>query len=148
MLAAGGPAACRTYLTLSTRLAAVWGGIGGLVLREVQIEAAGGGLGLPLVLAARLPGAIGVLDGPIHAHEGDLADRHAAVDRDRQGGEVGELEGEIPLESRIDEAGRRMDHQAQAAERALPLQARDQVVRQADPLERLSQNELAGVQHE
>ncbi len=41
-----------------------------------------------------------------------------------------------------------MDEQAEPPERRLALQAGDQIVRQLDPFERLTQHELTRVQHE
>src|SRR5206468_10988114 len=98
MLAAGGAAAAKTYLTLTARLA-------GPAVLEVEVEAARGRLRLPLVLAARLSSAVGVLHRAVHPHEGDLPDRHAMEDRDRQVGEVGQLQGEVAGEPRIHETG-------------------------------------------
>src|SRR3954471_1031959 len=86
-------------------------------LAKVEVEAAGGRLRLSLILTPRLAGAIGVLDRPIHAHERDLPDRHAVVDRDRQIRQVGELEGQVPLEARVHEARGAVDDQAEPAER-------------------------------
>ncbi len=48
----------------------------------------------------------------------------------------------------VDEAGGRVDEEPEAAQRALALQARDEVVRQADPLERGAEHELAWVEDE
>jgi hypothetical protein len=38
-----------------------------------------------------------------------------------------------------------VDQQAEATERALAFESRDKVIRQLDPFERLSQDELAGM---
>ena len=48
----------------------------------------------------------------------------------------------------VDEAGGAVDQQAEAAERALALQARDEIVGERDPLERRAEHELAGMQDE
>ena len=66
---------------------------------EVEVEAARRGLGLALVLAARLVRAVGPLDRPVHPHERDLPDRHAVVDRDREVGHVRELERQVAAEA-------------------------------------------------
>ena len=55
-----------------------------------------------------------MLDRPVHAHERDLPDRHALVDRDRQVGDVRELEREVAGEAAVHEAGGRVDQQARA----------------------------------
>src|SRR5215213_9993357 len=115
---------------------------------EVEVEAARSGLRLALVLARLLARAVRVLDRLVHAHERDLTDRHAVVDRDREVRHVRELERDVPAEARVDEAGCRVDEQAEAAERALALESRDEVVRQRDALERLAEHELAGVEDE
>ena len=52
-----------------------------------------------------------------HLHEADLADLHPRVQRDRQAGHVGQLERDVPVETGIDEAGRAVDQQPEAAER-------------------------------
>ena len=83
-----------------------------------------------------------------HLHEGDLPDLHAGIDRDREVRDVRELERHVAVPARVDEAGRRVDEQAEAAERALPLEPRDEVVGQPDPLERRAEHELAGVEDE
>ena len=66
---------------------------------EVQVEAGRGRLRLALVLAARLAPSRRELDRPVHAHERDLPDRHPVVDRDRQVGDVRELERQVALEA-------------------------------------------------
>src|SRR3954469_102636 len=79
--------------------------LAGLARGEIEVEAAGRGLGLALVLAPGLAGPIGMLDRAVHPHEGDLADGHPVVDRDGQVGQVGELQRQVSLEARVDEAG-------------------------------------------
>src|SRR5919109_5269954 len=115
MLAAGEAAAVRTCLAPISRPALASVGL----LAEIEIEAARRRLRLALVLAARLPGPVGVLDGTVHAHERDLPDRHAVVDRDRQGRQVGELQGQVSLEARIDEPGGAVGEEAEPPERGL-----------------------------
>src|SRR4051794_14339568 len=83
---------------------------------EVEVEAAGSGLGLTLVLAVGLPRAIGVLHRSVHAHERDLPDWHAEVDRDRQVRHVRELERQISREAAIHEPGGGVDQQAEATQ--------------------------------
>ncbi len=50
----------------------------------------------------------------------DLPDRHPVVDRDRQVRDVGEFERDVAREATVDEAGGRVDQQAQSAEELLP----------------------------
>ena len=54
----------------------------------------------------------------------------------------------MPVPARVDEAGGRVDQQAESAERALALEAGDEVVGERDPLERRAEDELAGMQDE
>src|SRR5829696_114235 len=115
---------------------------------EVEIEAAGGGLCLPLVLAARLALPVWMLDGPIHPNKGDLPDRHAVIDRDREVRDVRQLQGEVSLKTRIAEARRAVDQKTQAAKRALSLEAAHEIVGQPHALESLGQDEFAGMQDE
>jgi hypothetical protein len=84
-----------------------------------------------------------VLGGAGEAEEAELADLHARPQLDRQGGDVGELEGDVAGEARVDEARRRVREQAQAAEAGLALEPRGDVVRQRDDLEGGGQHELA-----
>ncbi len=70
------------------------------------------------------------------------------IQRDGQGRDVGELEGELAVPAGIDETGGRVDEQAEATEAALALEARDEVVGDGDGLEGGAEDELAGVQDE
>ena len=56
---------------------------------------------------------VGVAGHPVEA---DLADLHPLVDGDREGGDIGQLQGEIAVEAGIDEPGRRVDEEAEAAD--------------------------------
>ena len=53
-----------------------------------------------------------------------------------------------PGEAGIGEAGGRVHLQAEAAERALAVEPRDEIVGQADALERRAEHELAGMEDE
>ncbi len=72
----------------------------------------------------------------------------SGVDRDRQIRDVRQLERDVAVPARVDEARRRMDEQPEPPQRALALEPRHQVVGQLDPLERRAEHELAGVQDE
>ena len=72
----------------------------------------------------------------------------AVVDRDRQVGDVRELERHVAVPARVDEAGGRVDQEPEPPERRLPLEPGDEVVRQRDPLERRAEHELARVEDE
>ena len=54
----------------------------------------------------------------------------------------------MPVPARVDEAGGRVDQEPEAAERALPLEPRDEVVGKPDPLERRAEHELARMEDE
>ena len=54
----------------------------------------------------------------------------------------------MAVEARVDEAGRRVDEQAEPAEARLALDAGRRGRRAADPLRRGAEHELAGVQDE
>ena len=81
-------------------------------------------------------------------HERDLPDLHPVVDRDRQVGDVRQLERHVPVPAGVDEARGRVDEQAEAAQRALSLEARDEIVGKLHALERRAEHELAGVEDE
>ena len=115
---------------------------------EVAVEGRRGRLRLALVLRAELGRAVRPLDRARHLEEADLADPHPEVERDRQVGDVRQLERQVALPARIDVAGGRVDEQPEPAQRALALEPGDEVVRQLDPFERLAEHELAGVEDE
>ncbi len=56
--------------------------------------------------------------GRAHPEEADLPDPHPVVERDRQVGDVGQLERQRALPARVHVAGRRVDEQPEAAQRA------------------------------
>ena len=60
----------------------------------------------------------------------------------------GELQRQVALPARVDVPGRRVDEQPESAQRALPFERADDVVRQLHPLEGLAEDELAGVEDE
>src|SRR3954467_3395826 len=126
----------------------VAGGMTAGSLFEVPVKARRSRLRLALVLAADLLPAVRTLDWLGHPHERDLADRHAVVDGYRQVRDVGQLERQVALPGGVDEAGRGVDQQAEPAEGALALEARDDVVGQRDRLEGLAQDELARMEYE
>ena len=86
---------------------------------EVAVERRRGRLGLALVLRAELGRAVRPLDRARHLEEADLADPHPEVERDRQVGDVGQLEGQVALPARVDVAGGRVDEQPEPAKRAV-----------------------------
>ena len=51
-----------------------------------------------------------------------------------------------PVQSRVDESGRRVDEQTEPAEPGLALEATDEIVPQHHPLERRAQHELPRMQ--
>ena len=120
----------------------------GLEVLEVLEVAARGGAALALVLRATCAAAVRLVGGGGHLHEADLADLHSRVERDRQTGDVGELERDVPVEPGVDEPGGRVDQQSEAAERRLALDTSDQVVGHADAFQGGAEHELAGMQHE
>ena len=129
---------CRT--TLAT--------LGPLLLREVLPVAAGCRPALPLVLRAERRAAVGPRRRLAELHERDLADLHLVVDRDREVRDVRQLERDMAVPAGIDEAGGRVDQQAETPERALAFEAGDEVVREPDALEGRAEHEFAGMQDE
>ena len=113
---------------------------------EVFEEPTRRGPSLALVLAARAPVRGLGLRG--QAEERDLSDLHPRVEGDRQVRDVRELERQVAVPPRVHVPGRRVDQQAEPAERGLPLQARHEVVREGHALEGRSQDELARMQDE
>ena len=103
---------------------------------------------MALVLRAELAGAVRLLGGLGHLDERDLADLHRVVDRDREVGDVRELQRHVPVPTGVDESGGRVDQEPEPAERRLPVEARDEVVGEAHTLERRAEHELARVEDE
>ena len=83
---------------------------------EVLEVAARGRAPLALVLRALGAAAVRVLGRCRHRHEADLADLHTGVQRDRQAGDVGELECDVPVEAGVDEPGGAVDQQPEPSE--------------------------------
>ena len=107
-------------------------------LAEVQVEARRRRTPLALVLAGLVVGALG---RRAHLEHAELTDLHPRVDRDRQVGDVGQFQGQMAAPARIHEPGRRVDQQAEAAQRAFALEPGHQVVRQRHLLERAGEHE-------
>src|SRR3954451_7607245 len=103
-------------------------GSAGLVgVLEVQVVARRRRPALALVLGLRRRGAVWLLRGAAHAQERDLTDLHPGIDRDREGGHIRQLERQVAVPSRIDEAGGAVNEQAEPARGALALQPGHQV---------------------
>src|SRR6478735_9781122 len=99
-----------------------------LPVAEVEVVAARRGAALALVLRALLRAPVRVLGRGRHLEERDLTDLHPGIERDRQVGHVAELEREVTVPARVDEARGRVDEQAEPAEARLPFEPRDEVV--------------------
>lgn len=117
-------------------------------VHEVEVRAGGGGAALALVAGGVLAGSVGLLGGRRQAEEAQLADLHAGPELDGQRRDVAELQGDVPGEPGVDEAGGGVREEPQAAKRALALEAGGDVVGQGDHLEGGSEDELARVQDE
>ena len=105
-------------------------------------------LDLALVVAAQVGVPVRALGRAVERHERELGDREPGIELDRDAREVRDLERQRAAEARVDEAGGRVDDEAEAPDRALALDARDDVVGQLDPLQRPPEDELAGVDDE
>src|SRR5579884_2080047 len=114
--------------------------------REVEVVATRRRTALALVLRARLLRPVRTVGGRRHAQERDLPDLHARVDRDREVGDVRQLEGQVPVPACVDESCGAVDEEAETAEARLALEARDEVVGQRDAFERRAEHELAGME--
>jgi len=80
--------------------------------------------------------------------ETQLPDLHARPERDRQVGDVGQLERDVPLKTRIDEPGGRVSEQPKPPKGGLPFKPASQVIRQLDGLKGRPEHELPRMQHE
>jgi len=92
--------------------------------------------------------AVGLIGRSGHLHETHLADLHSGVERDRKTRDVGQLEGDMAIETGVDEAGGGVNEQAEASEAALAFDTGDEIVGNGDPLECGAEYEFARVQHE
>src|ERR1700760_2353967 len=73
--------------------------------------------------------AIRVLGRGASAEQAELTNLHARPELDRQGRDVGPLQGHVPGEPGIDPARRRVREQAQSAQARLALKASGHVIR-------------------
>jgi hypothetical protein len=103
---------------------------------------------LTLILRSGPRSAVRVLGGTGQPQDAQLANLHPRPERDRQIGHVGELQRDVTAKAGVDEAGGRVGQQTKPSERRFPLQPARQVVRQGAQLQRRTQHELPGVQHE
>ena len=69
-----------------------------------QVRAGGRGATLSLIVGAERCGPIRRLGWARQVEEAQLSDAHARVEQDRHGRSVGQLEGNVSGETRIDEA--------------------------------------------
>jgi hypothetical protein len=118
------------------------------LLTEVLEVAARRWAALALILGANGTGSVGVVGGRRHTQETDLTNFHAGVQRDGQRRRVRQFQGDVTVESGVDEPGRRVNYDAQPTQTGLPLDARHEVIGDAHSLGRCSQHELAGVEDE
>ena len=103
---------------------------------------------LALVAGADALAAVGPLARAGQPEQAQLPDLHPRPQRDRQVGDVRQLQRDVAAEPGVDEARRRVGEQAEAAERALAFQPSGEVVGQRDGLERRTEHELTRMEHE
>src|SRR4249919_3050777 len=77
---------------------------------------------LALVTGALGARTVGRLSRAGQPEEAQLADLHAGPQLDRQGGDVGQLEGHVAGEAGVDEARRRVGEQAQSPQTRFALE--------------------------
>src|SRR5262249_29645119 len=94
---------------------------------EALIRARRRGAALALILRAGFRAAVWVFGRAGQPEKAELTDLHARPQRDRQVGDVGKLEGDVPAEARVDETRRRVRQQAEAAEQRLAFQTPGEV---------------------
>src|ERR687898_1456706 len=119
-----------------------------VAVAEVEVVAARGGAALALVLRAGGVAAVRMICGGGHEEERDLADLHAGIDRDGKGRDVRELEGQVAVPAGVNEAGGRVREQPEAPQRALPVEAGGEIIREPHPFERRGERELGRVEDE
>src|SRR5580693_3459908 len=115
---------------------------------EVLIRARRRRSALALILRPCARAAVGMFGRAGQPQDAQLTDLHTRPERDRQVGDVGELQGDVTAKAGIDEAGGRMGQQPQASQRRLALQPARQVLRKRAQLQRRTKHELSGMQHE
>src|SRR6201993_5267997 len=115
---------------------------------EVLVRARRRRSALALILRPDPRAAVGMLGGAGQPQDAQLADLHPRPERDREIGDVGELQCDVAAEAWVDEACGRVGEQAQTSQRRLALQSARQVVWQRAQFQRRAEHELAGVQHE
>lgn len=94
---------------------------------EVLVRTRRRGPPLTLVFRPYSGTPVGMLRRTGQFQDAQLADFHAGPQRDREVGDVGQLQRDVPTEAGIDEPGSGMGEQAQPAQRRLALQPPGQV---------------------
>lgn len=89
-----------------------------------------------------------MLSGTGQAEQTQLADLHPGIQQDRQGCDIGQFQGHMPAEARIDEPRSGVGEESEAAETALAFQPTSDVVGKGDDLVGAREHELSGVKHE
>src|ERR671937_1900775 len=112
----------------------------GHLLLEIEVQAAGRGYLLAAVLAAARR-AVRRLSRRRHQRKRDLADPHAGIQRNRQISQIADLQGEMTFETRVDESGGTVDHDAESAQRTAAFEAGDQIVGHAHPFDGVAKDE-------
>src|SRR3954471_13463234 len=107
-----------------------------LVVVEITPVLTGGRTTLALVLRAQAAVPVWAIRGRREHLEHELRDTQAGIERDRQPCHVRELERDLAGEAGIGQAGGRMHLKAETPERALAVEPGDEIVRQADALQR------------
>ncbi len=103
---------------------------------------------LALVVAAELLVAVGPLGRGVEGHQAELRDRQPRAKDDRDAVEVGDLERERAPEARVNEPGRCVHDQAEAAEARFSLDSRHDVIGELDELLGAAEHELVRMDHE
>lgn len=83
-----------------------------------------------------------------HLHETDLTDFHTRVERDRKARDVCQFEGDVSIETGVDEASGRVDEESQTTKGALAFDSCNEIIRHTDAFERGPEHELTRVEHE
>lgn len=115
---------------------------------EVEEGPRGGGPALPLIPRPVPLAAVRELGGRTEPEHAQLADLHAGPELDGERGEVGQLQGDVPAEPRVDEPGGGVGDEPEPPEGRLALEPGGQIIGQGDDLVRGGEHELPGMQDE
>src|SRR5690606_23281676 len=126
----------------------VTSGPGGIGVVEVLVRPGRRGTALALIAGTLRSGPVGPFGRRAETEEAQLPDLHPGIELDRQGGDVGELQGDVSFETGVDESGGGVREQPQTPQGRLALQPGGDALREPDAFQGGAQDEFTRMQDE